>query len=61
MTPQPDTQLESSLTRTLAMLRRIEDSILVLLLMTMIGVPPVRWCYAISSMLVCIGEIPWFG
>lgn len=38
MTPQPDTQLESSLTRTLAMLRRIEDSILVLLLMTMIGV-----------------------
>ena len=38
MTPQPDTQLESSLTRTLAMLRRIEDSTLVLLLMTMIGV-----------------------
>ncbi len=38
MTSQPDTQLESSLTRTLAMLRRIEDSILVLLLMTMIGV-----------------------
>ena len=38
MTSQPDTQFESPLTRTLAMLRRIEDSILVLLLMSMIGV-----------------------
>ena len=42
MTPQPDTQLESSLTRILAMLRRIEDSILVLLLTTMIGVAAIQ-------------------
>ena len=38
MTPQPDTQIESPLIRALGLLRRIEDGILVLLLMTMIGV-----------------------
>ena len=38
MTPQPDTQIESPLIRVLGTLRRIEDGILVLLLMTMIGV-----------------------
>lgn len=38
MSPQPDTQIESPLIRALGLLRRIEDGILVLLLMTMIGV-----------------------
>lgn len=38
MTPQPDSQIESPLIRALGLLRRIEDGILVLLLMTMIGV-----------------------
>lgn len=38
MSPQPDSQIESPLIRALGLLRRIEDGILVLLLMTMIGV-----------------------
>ena len=53
MSPQPDTQIESPLIRALGLLRRIEDGILVLLLMTMIGVAAAKSFCAIFSMLDC--------